>query len=327
MIPDQWYAVLESSEVKTNRPIGVTRLGEKMVFWRDEQGQVSCMADLCPHRGCALSIGKIINNHIQCPFHGFEFDSSGRCHLVPANGKAAQVPKALQVKTYPVREAHHFIWIWWGEPRETYPPLPFFDDLEDGFSYMVDKAVWPVHYSRAIENQLDVFHLAFVHDTTIGRGNRTLANGPLVKLDGEHLDIWVYNEVDDGSHAALRPGDLPVPTRPPFLRFIFPNIWMNRISDDMRIIVSFVPVDEGHVLFYLRYYQRMVRVPLLRDLFNLITLLSSRIILKQDERVVITQRPPKSEARMNEKPIVQDRPIVTYRNHRQELIDQAQKKA
>ncbi len=51
MIPNQWYAILESNDVPHGRPVGVTRMGEKLVGWRDSRGAVSIMADLCPHRG------------------------------------------------------------------------------------------------------------------------------------------------------------------------------------------------------------------------------------------------------------------------------------
>jgi len=56
MIRNQWFVVLESAEVKT-QPVGVMRLGEKMVFWRDSSGKVHAAADRCPHRGVALSAG------------------------------------------------------------------------------------------------------------------------------------------------------------------------------------------------------------------------------------------------------------------------------
>lgn len=56
MVPNQWYIVLDSSQVK-DRPVGVTRLGEKLVFWRDSSGQVSCFRDRCVHRGVELSEG------------------------------------------------------------------------------------------------------------------------------------------------------------------------------------------------------------------------------------------------------------------------------
>jgi phenylpropionate dioxygenase-like ring-hydroxylating dioxygenase large terminal subunit len=322
MIPNQWYAVLESNEVGRGKVIGATRLGEKMVFWRTSDGKVSCMSDKCPHRGAAFSIGVVKGDCIQCPFHGFEFDTSGKCTLIPASGKAAPVPKAMQVKSYPVREAHGFIWVWWGEPRPSYPELPFFDDLEDGFTYATYRDPWKVHYSRAIENQLDVFHLPFVHATTIGRGNRVICDGPVAKLEGERMQIWAYYRMEDGT-PARRADDLPEPARSPLLKFIFPNIWMNNLGVDFRIVISFVPVDEGNTMMYVRYYQRFVRLPVLRNLVAWIASVTSITILEQDKRVVLTQQPIKTELKMGEKVIPQDGPIVLYRAHRRDLIEQA----
>lgn len=331
MIPNQWYVILESNEVKPGRPVGVTRLGEKLVVWRDARGQVACMADECPHRGAALSAGKLVNGDVQCPFHGFQYDSSGRGTLIPANGKNAAVPKTFRVRrVYTAREAHGFIYIWWGEPRDPdhLPPLPFFDSLDEAaFSQITFRDHWATHYSRAIENQLDVVHLPFVHYNTIGRGHRTLVNGPIGRLErrddgNEYVNVWVYNEVDNGQ-TPRRAGELPEPNRRPFVQFLFPNLWQNWISDDMRIVIAFVPVDDENTLMYIRNYQKMVQVPVLRELFNLASLGGSLIIERQDRRVVITQRPKRSHMRIGEKLIPGDGPIIEYRRRRRELIEAA----
>jgi phenylpropionate dioxygenase-like ring-hydroxylating dioxygenase large terminal subunit len=320
MIPNQWYVILESNQVKPGKPVGVTRMGEKLVLWRDERGQVTCMADLCPHRGVALSIGKLIGVCVECPFHGFQFDTSGRCTLIPANGKNAAPPKVFQVnRVYPTREAHGLIYIWWGEPKDDLPPLPWFDSIDDSFSYSTLCDPWATHYSRAIENQLDVVHLPFVHHNTIGRGNRTLVNGPLSRVQGDLLELWVYNVLDEGQ-TPLKASELPEPQRRPFLQFRFPNIWHNCISDDLRILAAFVPVDDENTLMYIRYYQRVVRLPVLRELFNWVGARANLIIERQDRRVVITQRPKRSGLRIGEKMIPGDGPIVDYRRRREELV-------
>jgi len=44
MIPKQWYVVLDSTQVGRN-PVGVKRMGEKLVFWRDEAGILGCLHD------------------------------------------------------------------------------------------------------------------------------------------------------------------------------------------------------------------------------------------------------------------------------------------
>ena len=322
MIPNQWYAILESNEVKLRRPVAVTRLGEKLVVWRDAQGQVTCMRDLCPHRGAALSTGKVLGDHLECPFHGFQFDASGACKIIPANGISTPVPRGFDAHSYPTREAHDFIWIWWGESREELTPLPFFEDIDDTFAYATFRDHWSVHYSRAIENQLDVVHLPFVHRTSIGRGGRIVVDGPLVTLDDDLMNIWVYNRRDDGTRAR-RPKELPPPGRLPFLQFHFPNIWQNRISESTRIFLSFTPVDDENTLIYMRFYQNAMRVPILRWLVSLLGVVYSIIILRQDKRVVITQRPKKTAVEMDERLIQGDLPIIRYRRHRRALIEQA----
>ena len=92
MIPNQWYVVLGSNQVK-GKPVGVTRMGEKLVFWRDDTGRLSCLRDRCVHRGVQLSKGRVVSNgRLQCPFHGFEYDTTGRVQKIPANGQNAPVP-------------------------------------------------------------------------------------------------------------------------------------------------------------------------------------------------------------------------------------------
>jgi phenylpropionate dioxygenase-like ring-hydroxylating dioxygenase large terminal subunit len=329
MIPNQWYAILESSEVKRGQVVGVTRMGEKLVVWRDTHGTVTCMADVCPHRGVALSVGKLVGDCVQCPFHGFEYDVSGRCTLIPANGRNATPPKTFQVRpVYPAREAHGLIYIWWGEPKPDLPPLPFFDSIDEAaFSQMTFRDHWATHYSRAIENQLDVVHLPFVHSNTIGRGNRTIVNGPIGRLEraangSEYVNVWVYNEVDMGQ-PPRRASELPEPTRHPFVQFLFPNLWHNWISDAMRIVIAFVPVDAENTLMYIRNYQKMVRMPVVEKVFDLLGIWGSFVIERQDRRVVITQQPKRSDLKIGEKLIQGDGPIIEYRRRRRELIESA----
>lgn len=142
MIRNQWYVVLESDEVKA-RPVGVTRLGEKMVFWRDQAGKVHAAVDRFPHRGVALSVGKIKDDHLQCPFHGFEFDTSVKCVLIPANGRDGVIPNAARLNTYSTYEAHGLIWLWWGKPTPNELPAPeFFDNLDDTYYYGSARDPW-----------------------------------------------------------------------------------------------------------------------------------------------------------------------------------------
>lgn len=319
MLRNQWYVLLESNEVKDN-PVGVTRMGEKMVFWRDRQGQVHCAGDRCPHRGVQLSLGEVVNDHLQCPFHGFEYDGSGRCVLVPANGRNGVVPAALRLHTYPTYEAHGYIWVWWGEnPPTNLEPPAFFDNLDDTFFYASAHDPWQAHYSRVVENQLDVVHLPFIHRNTIGRGNRTLVDGPVVEWRGDKMFYtYVFNRVDDGT-PPRKPSELsPKAATSAHLEFIMPNLWQNYISPDVRILAAFVPVDEENTLLYLRFYQRFLRLPILGSLVARLAMPFNLRVAHEDRRVVVTHQPQISGLKIGEALIQGDLPIIEYRRKRDE---------
>jgi hypothetical protein len=107
------------------------------------------------------------------------------------------------------------------------------------------------------------------------------------------------------------------------LQFHYPNIWQNFISDKIRAFAAFVPVDDESSIVYICYYQRMIKIPLLKQLFNYIGKVSSIVILRQEKRVVLTQLLKKSGLKMDERLIMGDKSIIEYRKHRQELIDQS----
>ncbi|MBD3350510.1 MAG: Rieske 2Fe-2S domain-containing protein [Candidatus Lokiarchaeota archaeon] len=323
MIPNQWYVILDSQELKKkNQLVGVTRLGEKLVLWRDENNKVHCLYDKCAHRGAALSAGKIVHGEVQCPFHGLQYDSTGRCTIIPSRGEKAPVPSNFRVNSYTCREAHGFIWIWWGDVLEKteYPEIPWFDDLDDSFSYGTKKDRWQSHYSRCIENQLDVSHLWIVHQNTIGRGNRKVCDGPVVELDDNtHIErIWVMNRTEDGTPSKL-PKEIDKPEKEALLHFIFPHIWQNKIAEKIRIMIAFVPINEENTILYMRFYQKFVNIPILSTLMNKMGLWGSKIIAHQDRRVVETQVPKKTSLKMDENLYPADLPIVVYRRMREQL--------
>ena len=63
------------SEKVASEPVGVQILGEQVVLFRDKQGQVHCLGDVCPHRGAPLHRGWVAEadgqDCIVCPYHGW----------------------------------------------------------------------------------------------------------------------------------------------------------------------------------------------------------------------------------------------------------------
>ena len=240
-----WYAVLPSKDVKKGKILGVKRFGLDLAFFRDEKGTLSCVMDLCAHRGAALSKGKMDGDCIACPFHGIAFDGKGKAKVIPANGrKSTKDLSRFNVKSYPVREEDGIVFVWYGEKEPT-EELPYFydEDLKEMvYSEFCDH--WEAHYSRVIENQLDVIHVPIVHHNTIGRGNKTLIHGPLVLETEDKIQTSANNEVDRGQEPK-KPKDCEIKSTN--LNFKFPNVWLNHISDKIKVLIYFAPVDDENL--------------------------------------------------------------------------------
>ncbi len=324
MIPNQWYAILPSTAVRKNTICAVTRLNLQLALFRTLKGELGCVVDQCAHRGAALSAGKVKDGCIQCPFHGLEFSLDGACRFIPANGIASKADLGrYHVRQYLVKEKAGIIYLWYGEPASATGELPFFNEhVDSSYSWSEIEDHWNSHYSRCIENQLDVVHLPFVHYNTIGRGNRTLVNGPKIEIEGTTIRTSANNEVDNGQKP-----------RPPeecsildtYLLFKFPNVWMNHISDRIKVIIYFAPVDDENTILYIRFYCKLSPLRMVNNVIAFSGKYANRTIERQDKRVVITQKPKASALKSGERLIPGDRPIVEYRRIREELKERTSK--
>lgn len=309
-----WYPILESREVGRRKPVSAERLGLELVLWRDSVGRIQAHTNRCPHLGAALSKGHIAGDRLVCPFHGFEFQTDGSCAHIPANGHDGRIPEGIRLRRFELRESHGLIWLWWGPSRESYPEVPFFAELATGWRYGTITADWPVHFSRAIENQLDVAHLPFVHRTTIGAGGRSFVDGPYVEHDDQGIRVWVHNRQDHGqTHLSQDELAAFAAGKEPSLHLLYPGIWKLSIGPRLKQFIAFVPINARQTRYYLRVYHRL-RQPLAAKAFELLMGRSNRLILNQDRRVVITQRPYDSREAAEDRMIGADRAIARYRH-------------
>ncbi|MDE0303162.1 MAG: Rieske 2Fe-2S domain-containing protein [Gammaproteobacteria bacterium] len=83
-------------------------MGEKIVVWCDGKGRICFAESACPHLGSELGPdagGKIRDGCLVCPFHGYEYDATGRCVATPYTPP----PKATQLRVFETREMDDLI--------------------------------------------------------------------------------------------------------------------------------------------------------------------------------------------------------------------------
>jgi phenylpropionate dioxygenase-like ring-hydroxylating dioxygenase large terminal subunit len=307
-----WYPLFLTRDFRAT-PKRVMRFGTNWVIYRDHGGQPRMAADRCPHLGASLAQGRVIDGLLQCPFHGFLFDGEGQCRLIPALGKVGRIPPKLCLTSVRLVESRGWIFGWWGEPQAEYPPLPEFSDIDDRFVFGDIQKQWPVHVTRAIENQLDVAHLPFVHRHTIGSANRPCVVGPYVESEDNEIRVWVRHHPDDGTPTeAMEKLHAENASRPPSLIFRFPGVWQLRIHDGLRLLVGFVPVSPSETLFMVRACHTF-HLPGLSRLYSLLLGWMNRYILMEDLKIIRCIEPQSSMDASEDHPISADRAIVLFR--------------
>lgn len=271
-LPSGWYVVLDSKEVSPLRPLGITRFGIPLVAWRQTDGQVILMSDACPHRRAKLSLGQIEAGQIVCPFHGFRFDGSGKCTWVPEIERDAP---GICARTFKTSEKYGWIWMYWGDEASATAAPPWFEDISNVEYVNRISEIWPVHFSRSVENQLDYVHLPFVHKTSIGRFAQPKEK-PENTLTDQRIK-WSFRRS---------------PTI--YIEFVYPNLWLNRLSNGYFLTLAFSPIDESHTQLYLRSHRQVFTWPPLSWIVDFLDRRLNRWILGQDRRVVLSQGPESS---------------------------------
>ncbi|MEC9374956.1 MAG: aromatic ring-hydroxylating dioxygenase subunit alpha [Pseudomonadota bacterium] len=161
-----WYPADQSKNI-TKEPTCLRMLGQDFVLWRDSSDQVHCLSNTCSHRGGSLGGGKIKDDCVQCPYHGWRFDGDGNCIKIPSLGPKAKIPKRTRVDSYPVEERYGLVFCFLGDlPESDRPPIMNIKEWDqEGWTFTIQHYEWNLNYQRSIENGLDLAHNEFVHDT------------------------------------------------------------------------------------------------------------------------------------------------------------------
>jgi phenylpropionate dioxygenase-like ring-hydroxylating dioxygenase large terminal subunit len=172
-----WYVVSETEEIDKN-PKKVTVWGKDYVIWKTNDNKYIALQDVCSHRGVELSRGCIINDEIQCPYHGYHFSKTGNLTKVP--GMNFQPSEKYNVHRFSLVNKNGWLYL------NTYPvPWNITDNQMDTLNSKIfiepeandpNMSVVLLNkefntYGRIVsENSLDIMHIGYVH--TFGNKER-----------------------------------------------------------------------------------------------------------------------------------------------------------
>ncbi len=182
ILEDFWYVVAKSSDVG-REIVARTVCGRPLAIYRTSDSSIAIVNNYCSHRRAPLSLGKVIGDTIECPYHGMRFGPDGRCVLIPSQ---ADIPGRANIQSYPVIERYGLVWAWIGTADADIgklPSLPWREqadwDPDTIYHYHVKAS-----HMLMTDNLLDLGHVAFIHADTVGFDPAALKEDPL-KTDVE----------------------------------------------------------------------------------------------------------------------------------------------
>lgn len=146
-------------------PVLIEVLGERYVAFRDSDGKLGLLDELCPHRKASLVLGRNEECGLRCLYHGWKFDVEGNVLAMSSEPEGSPLMEKVKHRAYPVKEWGGFVWGWFGE-EENVPEFdpPAFAPEEDT-QVSILKIRIPCNWAQIHEGQIDSAHSSSLHSS------------------------------------------------------------------------------------------------------------------------------------------------------------------
>lgn len=288
-VHDIWYFGAILSDIPRSGLHRVIIAGEPICLGRRDDGTYFAMRDICPHRAAPFSAGCLKGGGVECPYHGWVFDTDdGRCTDIPALTSDSPIePEKIRVRTFPVAQTGQILWIWFsadkrfsGEPPFPPPAFPLVETkpvIDDGVRLNC-------HVDHAVIGLMDPAHGPFVHKQWWWRSEASMHEKAKAFEPRERGFAMAAHSPSSNSAAYKLLGGKPVTE----ITFQLPGIRTEHIAVGDKTVLSFTavtPEDEGHTrirqLFFTDHGLFKLLSPVLK--------LGAKAFLRQDADMVDLQ--------------------------------------
>ncbi|TFL15000.1 aromatic ring-hydroxylating dioxygenase subunit alpha [Pusillimonas caeni] len=257
-----WQPVALAEELDGPRPLkAVKLLGQDMVLFRDDNGELGLLDRDCPHRGADLAFGRLEHGGIRCAFHGWLFNVKGQCMETPAEPASSKFHTTIQQGAYPVVERSGVIFAYLGEGEP-----PAFPDMDcfvaPGTHTFAFKGLWECNWLQALEVGIDPAHASYLHrffedeDTSASygkqfRGASSDSEMAITKVLREYGRPTINVEPTNYGMRMTSLRELSEEfTHVRVTNLVFPQAIVIPMSSEMTISQWHVPVDDTHCYWY-----------------------------------------------------------------------------
>ncbi len=288
MLEDYWHIACAANKLKT-KPLSVTVFAQHLVLGRDENGQAFALEDRCAHRNMPLSCGRVVDGTIQCPYHGWQHNSSGQVSHIPAIPDEAQSPGQFKIKSYPCYEQQGYVWVCLSDQATQTAPPEFPHINTPGWHSFRMQTRFQATPENCLENFLDVPHATFVHKRWFRSPQAQKIQAKVTALADGAVAEYLHEPRKQSLVFGLLSNHQSSMTHTD--RFIAPSMSRvdYRFSDQRHYIISSfctpVNAEETEVYTVISY-----RYPYLGWLVRLVFEPLSRLIIRQDVQTLKQQQ-------------------------------------
>jgi len=181
-----WMPIYLSSDLPENdsKPERMKLLHEDLIIFRDSEGRVGLVTEVCPHRGASLYWSRNEKGGLRCVYHGWMYNVTGRCVDMPNEPAYSNFRDKVRLKAaYPCIERNGVVWTYMG-PRSTPPPLPELEwNMLPQSHVDIRRDLQESNWVQGLEGNIDSSHLSFLHTRLAPDGNAEFA-GPFPQNRG-----------------------------------------------------------------------------------------------------------------------------------------------
>lgn len=231
-----WIPALLSEEIPDPdcAPVRVPIMGEKLIAFRDTNGEIGLIEEHCPHRGTSLFHGRNENCGLRCGYHGWKVDVAGNIVDTPAEPPESTYKGKVKQTAYPTREVAGIIWTYMG-PKAEEPAFPNYEwaNLPPDRTY-VAKSFLDCSWLQGLEGECDSAHLNFLHRIFGATGYEELYLEKYPEYFTEDTDFGVRMVAtrDAGDDVYFRVSSFVMPL----------SVWVPARDREVHM---YVPIDDG----------------------------------------------------------------------------------
>ena len=149
---------------------------QPVLLLRNQEGELVALSNLCAHRGTLLVDRPAKGKRIQCPYHAWTYNDSGRLLAAPPTSKGTVDTAAHCLPVYRVESWHGLVFVSLNpdvEPLserfaavEPHVAAHGLDSMRHWSSYQ-ETQEWDCNWKLAIVNAMESYHLFQVHSRTL----------------------------------------------------------------------------------------------------------------------------------------------------------------